>query len=311
MSGYLQRLLDGALPASAAALTPVVKSTSPVFERNQLLGLTDLHAGDAETELAPPPAAAVPSTSVVSAAMPVPQVAATAPIPAITPPDPRPVTRAVWQGAELGHPMAVEPVPPRRPVATATMPGRREAPDTVVEPMPPDPEVFESTPRLDAAPAPSPEPGTELTPPPAPSKAILARGEIAQVATAATVVIGSEATARADTEPRPAAPHVVIRDAPRDLEPIEGAADAPVPPRDVEPRPRPDFGDAADPDEPRPESRPSPPRITIGRVMVEVVPDRAPAAKLPLAPRTAAAASMIGPLGNRRARRRLFVLSRL
>ena len=54
-----------------------------------------------------------------------------------------------------------------------------------------------------------------------------------------------------------------------------------------------------------------PPRITIGRVTVELVPDQAPAAKPARAPRTAAAASMIGRLGNRRTRRRLFALSRL
>jgi hypothetical protein len=78
----------------------------------------------------------------------------------------------------------------------------------------------------------------------------------------------------------------------------------------LEPRPRPDF-EAADPAAAEQRSKPPPePRITIGRVTVALVPDPAPGTA-PAAPRTAAAASLIGPLGNRRARRRLFALARL
>ncbi|MGH6900859.1 MAG: hypothetical protein ACREJ5_30615, partial [Geminicoccaceae bacterium] len=108
------------------------------------------------------------------------------------------------------------------------------------------------------------------------------------------------------------APSSVIRDAPGDARPIGRAADAPLLPRDLEPRPRPDFDDRdPEPHQPRPEPLQAPPSITIGRVTVELVPDPAPAAKPARAPRTAATASMIGLLGNRRARRRLFALSRL
>jgi hypothetical protein len=94
-----------------------------------------------------------------------------------------------------------------------------------------------------------------------------------------------------------------------ELEPVEHAPDAPR--NFLEPRPRRDPGEVeAAADQPRPET-PQGPRITIGRVTVELVPDPAPAVKLAKSTRTAAAASMIGPLGNRRARRRLFALSRL
>ena len=56
---------------------------------------------------------------------------------------------------------------------------------------------------------------------------------------------------------------------------------------------------------------PQAPRITIGRVTVALEPDPGPTATPVRVPRTAATASVIGPLGNRRARRRLFALARL
>ena len=55
MNGYLQRLLDTAAPGSEPpTLTPVVKSASPIFEQNQLLGLVGLSADESELEIAPP-----------------------------------------------------------------------------------------------------------------------------------------------------------------------------------------------------------------------------------------------------------------
>jgi hypothetical protein len=104
----------------------------------------------------------------------------------------------------------------------------------------------------------------------------------------------------------------VTRDGLRAVESIERAPDAPPPPGVLEPRPRPYFdNDDADLHQAEPMALPAAPRITIGRVAVELVPDPAPAARSASAPRTAAAASVIGPLGNRRTRRRLFALSRL
>jgi hypothetical protein len=124
--------------------------------------------------------------------------------------------------------------------------------------------------------------------------------------------IATEATSQPDVQERPAASQTVAPDVPRSLEPIEHVAEARPPSSVLEPRLRPDFGDIApEADQPRPEAPQAPPRITIGRVTVEVVADQGPAAKPARAPRTAATASMIGPLGNRRARRRLFALSRL
>jgi hypothetical protein len=79
----------------------------------------------------------------------------------------------------------------------------------------------------------------------------------------------------------------------------------------LEPRPRPVFDDA-DPDADQPRVDPQQtPRITIGRVTVALEPDPGAAERATRAPRTAATASVIGPLGNRRARRRLFALARL
>ena len=73
MTGYLQRLLDAAPPASGPPpLTPVVKSTSPVFEQNQLLGLAELHAGEGDAEAALPSAADVPGSRTASARRPTP-----------------------------------------------------------------------------------------------------------------------------------------------------------------------------------------------------------------------------------------------
>ena len=65
MTGYLQRLLDSAAPSGAPSatlsseappgLTPVLRSDSPVFADDQLLGLEAFGDGEAEPEL--PPAA--------------------------------------------------------------------------------------------------------------------------------------------------------------------------------------------------------------------------------------------------------------
>jgi hypothetical protein len=312
MTGYLQRLLDAAPPASGPPpLTPVVKSTSPVFEQNQLLGLAELHAGEGNAGAALPSAADVPRSRTASAQRPIPPAAAAVVrLPEMMPHDPPPLPPAPRREAMSGSPMSVDPSPPGTAAVAVTTPEPHEVPDTVIEPARPDPETLEPALRLETAPAGPPEPATAVTP--APIEPVLVPAETTQVATEATSLLETEATARPDTEPRPAAPSSVIRDAPGDARPIERAADASLLPRALEPRPRPDFDDRdPEPHQPRPELLRAPPSITIGRITVELVPDPAPAAKPARAPRTAAAASTIGLLGNRRARRRLFALSRL
>ncbi|MGH6899857.1 MAG: hypothetical protein ACREJ5_25445, partial [Geminicoccaceae bacterium] len=228
MMGYLQRLLDAALPASGPGpLTPVVKSTSPIFEQNQLLGLADLHAGEGDAEVAPPVA------DVRSAQTPFPPAAPAATL-EITGRNPQPVTPALWPEATLGRPMSVAPLPPR-PVA-ATAPALPELPDAVIGPAQPDPETLEPAPRLEAEPLAPRQPAWEVTPAPAPLEPVLPLAETGRVATEAAPPILPEARSQVETEARPATLHTVVRDVPRDLEAIERAADAPLPPRDVEPR---------------------------------------------------------------------------
>lgn len=276
MSGYLQRLLHATLPASnRPALTPVLKSTSPIFEQNQLLGLAEFHAGEADAEVGadvsrpPLPSAAVPAIATLE----------------ITPQDFQPVTPA---GARDG---AAAPLPP-------------SSPDPVLQPVRPDPKIFET------APAVAPESATKVSATPVRREAVFAPAELARVATAATPSIRPEGISQPNAEHGPAAPQIVTLGVPRSVGPLEQAPDAPLPPSVLEPRPRPDFRDIEpDTDQPRPEH--APPRITIGRVAVEIVPDAPPVARSATAPRTAAEASVIGPLGNRRARRRLFALTRL
>jgi hypothetical protein len=302
MTGYLQRLLDPALPASGPhALRPVVKSTSPIFEQNQLLGLAGFHPGEGHEEVARPVA------DVPSSRTPLPPAAATA-VPTLEltrhdlqPAMPAPPTRAEVRGYMAGDPSAT-----RSAAADATAPLPQEPPDFVVEPGRPDPERFETTLVVE------PEGAADGTAMLAPREAVFAPAEIEGMATEAPPAIGPEAIPQPNTESRPAASQIATRDGPRAVNSIEQVPDAPLPPSVLEPRPRPDFDDdGADPPQPQPEPLQAPPRITIDRVTVELVPDHAPVPRSAGAPRTAEAASMIGPLGNRRTRRRLFALTRL
>ena len=298
MTGYLQRLLDAAPPASGPPpLTPVVKSTSPVFEQNQLLGLAELHAGEGDAEAVLPSAADVPGPRTASARRPIPPAAAVLRLPEMMPHDPPPLPPAPRRDAMSGRPMSVDPSPPGTATVTVTTPEPHEVPDTVIEPARPDPKTLEPALRLETAPAGPPEPATEVTPAPAPIEPVLVPAETTQVATEATSLIGTEATSQPDTEARPVAPSSVIRDAPGDARPIE-RADAPLLPRDLEPRPRPDFDDR-DPDC----TSPGPSccarrRASPSAASPSAGPDPAPAPSRSRAPRTAATASMIGPAGQ-------------
>jgi len=308
MTGYLQRLLDTALPASGPpALTPVVKSTSPIFEQNQLLGLADFSAGEGEPEAALPPAAEALSATTASA--PPLHPAATGPGVAMAEMTPFASRAAPWPEATPGPPLSADPLPPH--LADAAAPALPEPSLTVSEAAWPDPETSEPAPRRETEPPALREPAREIASAPASFEPALLPAEPARAAAESFPPVGPEARFRSDPEVRPAAPDAAVRDLPREVEPIEHA-DPPFLPRELAPRPRPEFDEGvADPHQPQPAPPEVGPSITIGRVTVELVPDPAPVARPAGTLRTAATASMIGPLGNRRARRRLFALSRL
>ena len=311
MTGYLQRLLDATLPASGPpALTPVVKSTSPIFEQNQLLGLTDLSAGEGEPEAALPPAAEAPSAYAASAPPPLPPTAA-GPGVAIAEMTPFASQAAPWPDPSPGRPSSVDPLPPRPEAPEASAPALPESSVTVIEAAWPDLETSGPAPRRESEPLAQREPAWEASPAPDPFEPVLAPVEAGRVAGEAAPPIGPEAGFRSEPEVGLAAPHAAVPDLPRPVEPV-AHADPPFLPRELEPRPRPEFDDGdPEPHQSPPTSLEAPPSITIGRITIELVPDPAPVAKPAGTPRTAATASTIGPLGNRRARRRLFALSRL
>lgn len=307
MTGYLQRLLDAALPASdPPALRPVIKSTSPIFEQNQLLGLAGLDAVGADAEAAPrtaeAPAAPTPSAPTPRWPASVPAV----PARAISRHDPFPVAPA--SPTAVREPTFVASLPPPLAAASAAPPLQQEPPETVPAPAGTDPEPFEPAPRPEIA---EPEHVTDLPATLVPQEPVVAAA-VEQVATEVTSASGPDTTSQLHDVGEPAAARIVARDLTPALEPIGRVSEALPPPRMLEPRPRPSLDDTdPTPDQSQAETLQGPPRINIGRVMVELVPDPAPLAQAARTPRTAAAASMIGPLGNRRARRRLFALSRL
>ena len=314
MNGYLQRLLDTAAPASEPpALTPVVKSTSPIFEQNQLPGLAGFHAEEGEAEVAPQVGDA-PAKGGARAPTPLPPAAAPAiPTPEITRRDPLRVTPTPSSRPAVSRPAAENPLPTLRPTVDATSPLPQEPPDTTGQPARPDPEIVEPSLRLETVVRTEPERDAPATLEPLerswPAESVFAPAASEPAASATAPAIGPAVVFQPEEREKLAA--AVSLDEPREPAPIKPLGNAPLGPVVLEPRPRPAFDDA-DPgaDEPRPEPQQAP-RITIGRVTVALEPDPGPAARPVRVPRTAATASVIGPLGNRRARRRLFALARL
>jgi hypothetical protein len=308
MTGYLQRLLDTAAPAAEApTLTPVVKSASPIFDQNQLPGLAGLYAGEGEAEITPQ----------VGAAPDVPASRAPTPLPPAPSPDVptleitrrNPLPLPPTPDAVVRRPMAEDPSTPHRAPAAAHPALPQKPPAGGLEPVRPDFKIIEPSPRLETVLLAEPLQVTDAPAPLMPSDPAFSPAAIELVASRTEPAIEREVPLQPEETGRLAGSPAGA--AAREVLPIEPTSDAPLRPSVLEPRPRPDF-EAADPAaaEPRPEPLPAPPRITIGRVTVALVPDPAPGAA-PAAPRTAAAASLIGPLGNRRARRRLFALARL
>jgi hypothetical protein len=315
MSGYLQRLLDTAAPGSEpSALTPVVKSTSPIFEQNQLPGLAGLYAGEGEGE-ALPQVADAPETEGARAPTPLPPAAAPAiPTSEIIRRDPLRVTPTPSPRPPVGRSAAETPLPRLRSTVEVTAPLPPQPADTTGQSAPPDPEVVATSLRLETVVRTEPERDAPVTLKPlqpvlAPAESVFAPAASERVARGPTPAVGPGAAFPSEDRVKLAA--AVSLDESAEPAPIESVGNAPLRPVALEPRPRPDFDDAdPDADQPRPEPQQAP-RITIGRVTVALEPDPGPAARPVRAARNAAAASVIGPLGNRRARRRLFALARL
>jgi hypothetical protein len=310
MNGYLQRLLDTAAPVSEPpALTPVVKSTSPIFEQNQLPGLAGLYAEESELESAPQVVDA-PVAGVERAPTPLPPAAAPAMPPLETiRRDPLPVMPTPSLRPAVGHPAAEIPLPTLRPIVDATPPQPQEPQDTARQPARPDPEIVEPSLRVETVVHTEPERGGNVPATLEPGKTVFAPAPSERVASGTAPEIGPRIVLQ--PEEREALPVAVSLDELRAPAPSKSLGNAPLGPVVLEPRPRPTF-DYIDPhvDESRPELQQAP-RITIGRATVALEPDLGPAVRPIRAPRTAATASVIGPLGNRRARRRLFALARL
>lgn len=295
MQFYLQRLLDTAVsgPLAPSTLTPVVNSASPIFEQDQLLGLTEFDgaapaAGNTETfgstivPFEPPPAtppAPPGQPSVGKLAMPWRE-----PVPEQPPP---------------ADPPSSPPVPPSIPAAPPAPSAEHVEPEPFVQPIPPRP----------APPSPLEIVSVQTAPPGSPEP------DPAPPATNAHLPRPAEAEAvPSRPEPRPIRPEIVPATRPAwadEADPaaghasIEPAAFTQLRPPSLEPRPLPEPP-------PAPAASPAPmprvPGITIGHLAVEILPDRKPE---PARPLTAASASVIGPLGRARTDRRLFALRRL
>jgi hypothetical protein len=304
MPAYLQRLLDTAAPTPGAALglAPVVRSSSPVFEENQLIAL-DAQAGaspDAPsfepsgegwqmpTPDRAPPASAFPQARSGSPS-PVPTSnAPLTPAPQVPSQPAAPLLRAVPL-TELPFATRIEPI---------------TTPDAIVE----RPELSRDVSR------PSDKPHATLGQP-RPSPADLM--EVAPIGPPPNVARSKVPIARTDQ----AGPNAEAR--PRAVRRLEEPETAPTDPAghsepnqapariELSPRPRPEPTAYLPYDEPpAAPAAPVQPTITIGHVTVEIVDEPRPAAAAPR-PLTAASASVIGPLGQAHAARRLFALRRL
>ena len=324
VTGYLQRLLDSTGPA-APALTPVVRSDSPVFAGNQLLALEGYDSFvPVVAAPAPSPAAGEPS-SAFSAALPANTALAHEPVAPAPPPDfattlasglvPASPAGAVSRAAPAAAPGADSVRHPAGQDAgqdagqhagqhagtLAPRLERRASPRTPVPPaLPPAPDpalMPASTPTAGRG---GDRAGLSLAERAAPLEA-LAPARHASTAPPTTPGPGPVRTfARVDTPlPRTG--------------PGQGRAAGEVMPR---PRALAPTGPDADPRPPRTAYAARPAAgITIGHVTVEVVPEPR-AAPEPARTRTGAqaasaeSASCIGPLGDLRAARRLFALRR-
>lgn len=308
MGGYLQRLLDTAAVGGPppATLAPSPRSTSPVFEQNQLLGLGDYDLiVPIRTGTGPDDGAgfATPSAAMRNRTRP---IRTTAPWGEGPPETTSRLETALEPPRGWPPPPAPAPVAPVPPgglhgtdpqadfglSGSATVVGSRRPPEDVA--------AEQKTNEASSA-----DPSWEAPPPlwPAPTRPEpVLRLEVAPF-----------------SAPRPGHLHEAREgplqgsDQPDPDLVVHPSLDAASPDRTapVEPCPTPAL--AFDPrPAPPPPDRPGPaePAITIGHIAIEVVPDRRPD-PAPPRPLTAAAASVIGPLGQLRMDRRLLALRRL
>jgi hypothetical protein len=319
MAAYLQRLLDTAAQAriEPIGLTPVVRSSSPVFEQNQLLGLEEQVAAPSEAAPAETPRrgrsepwqhpvsrASDPACDVPGAAASALGAAGRAPpagLPGV------PAAAAAGQDVFLAQGDAPAPRPDPAPVVeTAIEPAGKLGPS-----------------RARAAPPIEPTPIA----PPGPSAAAAEPARAAQPLPPASARRRAQSVAetvdagrREENQPRPAVEREELEvhvppARPSDIPALDPPAildPAPErPPIELSPRPPADPVPVDAPREAQADrAEPAQPTITIGQITVEIVDDVRPgsAAARPL---TAESASVIGPLGQARAARRLIALRRL
>jgi hypothetical protein len=332
MSGYLQRLLDTAAAGEAtrvSTLAPVVKSTSPVFEQNQLLALGDVAFG---TVPLPRPEPLMPTASPTRR----PDLGIAGRPATWPPPDPdtasamssglvdpafleAPRFETVRHSSEIGPPPATAP---SSPTVVSGEPGAETGvPRRVAQEQPAEVVSAAEQERWNTVPPPPSQAGrpgwsngtsvvdAEEAPP----------SVLAGVKRPSRSAAADRRSSPTDT-PRPDLPMKIeprVRstpDAESAAKPVDLGLERPSRPRPVEMTPRPPRDDGPGLAEPRTEAirRAAPqPRITIGRITIEVAPDTKPAAVTPPRPLTAEAVSLIGPLGRPRTARRLLALRRL
>jgi hypothetical protein len=300
MAAYLQRLLASAAPDRVAllSLVPVVRSSSPVFEQDQLLALdagatpsVDLPPPHPHAEIEAPPALDTRPAFHRPAA----------PVP--SPPVPVPVPAARPAKAEHSSDPPTAAIPPLDPPATPLLrvPGRQaKTAEEILTPVLPS-----ETAQNDSAPAPtrrSQPPFTE------PGDAALSAPEPASTRAVPPIEPADPQKAAGREQPAPG-PEQLEEQAQSLSDPSQPSEERPR--IELSPRPRPEPYEDLPPTEPRAEqAAPLPPTITIGHFTVEIIGEPKPQAA-PSRPLTAASASVIGPLGQAQAARRLIALRRL
>lgn len=296
MAAYLQRLLDTAAPTLAAPveLAPVIRSSSPVFEQDQLLALTD----QAPSATSFGPTEPFDTASDVAALhRPETRRHGPSPVPLRQAPAPVATPISVTTGTEPIGKIAAEADP---------VPTREEA-------SPPAPSMIVTEPIPLARPA-APSESNATDPPRVPTGRPASFAEPSERSDRPAAEVEVPATPESAAR-RPASPDDVRPGGEASLDPIRSApepspSDPDRSPIELSPRLRPDLPPAANDAAPSAPAPPPAPAITIGHVTVEIVEER-PATPPTTRPLTAATASVIGPLGQARTARRLIALRHL
>lgn len=328
MTGYLQQLIDGAGIAEmgpSPEIWPVLQSNSPIFQEDQLLGVGDGEdMGSFDTGFFTP--LAEPEQLVTQAdtsgndkgldlggSKATPQVRPTIESDevrsALTRPEVAPRRHTSREGSSLipdetercGYhdPMSAVQRSPTSPLESFT---DAKSPRTLAEARQDAPKRSQPHQNDDTRQRPTPKSVPDPIEPDVPSGSPATPG-VSAVRTDPFRLAGIEPEAAVHTSEQPAG--VGTEASPEPLQPFKPM------PSEITPTPRLDAQDAAGAttmqESPASLSKPT---ISIGRVTVEILPERQPDTP-PSRPRTAEAASQIGRLGDLRAARRLFALRRL